>query len=142
MVIQSPKTAKSKRTIPLSDEMLRVLREHRLKQTEERLTSDSYSNLDLVFAGPNGKPLNPRNLTRDFTLRLKKAGVSKVRFHDLRHTFAALALQAGVQLKTVQETLGHEDISTTGNTYQHVVRAVQEEAILLVEDIMRPKDSG
>ena len=106
IAIQSPKTAKGKRTIPLSNAMLETLRTHRLKRTEDRLTSDSYSNLDLVFARPNGKPLNPRNLTTDFALRLKKAEVSKIRFHDLRHTFATLALQAGVQLKTVQETWG------------------------------------
>ncbi|MHB9112922.1 MAG: tyrosine-type recombinase/integrase [Thermoleophilia bacterium] len=139
-LFQEPKTKKSKRLIPLSVEMIDVLREHRLKQAEDRLLATDYSDLDLVFAGPGGEPLDPGDMVKRFEFRLQKAGLKRVRFHDLRHTFATLALQAGVQLKTVQETLGHEDIATTGNTYQHVIRSVQEEAIRKVEDLIRPRD--
>lgn len=54
--------------------------------------------------------------------------VARIRFHDLRHTHATLALQAGVHPKVVQERLGHSDISITLQTYSHVLPGMQEEA--------------
>ncbi len=137
--IQEPKTAKSKRTIPLSDDMIGALREHRLKQTEERLLAEQYGNLDLVFAGRTGQPISPRGMERRLHHRLRKLGLRLIRFHDLRHTFATVALEAGVPLKVVSETLGHEKISTTGDRYQHVQMNVQEKYIAMVSDLMKPR---
>ena len=59
---------------------------------------------------------------------LKRAGLPKVRFHDLRHTFATLALQNGVDVKAVSSMLGHYDAGFTLRTYTHVTRQMQQKA--------------
>ena len=59
---------------------------------------------------------------------LKRAGLSRVRFHDLRHTFATLALQNGVDIKTVSGMLGHHSAGFTLDTYTHVTTSAKKEA--------------
>ena len=59
---------------------------------------------------------------------LKRAGLPRIRFHDLRHTFATLALQNGMDVKTVSSMLGHYDAGFTLRTYTHVTRQMQESA--------------
>ncbi|MHB8927112.1 MAG: site-specific integrase [Bacillota bacterium] len=136
--VQEPKTKKSTRVVPLSEDIVEALRQHRLGQTEERLVATKYSGRDLVFAGSSGEVLDPRAVSRLFERRLKKAGLPPIRFHDIRHTFATIALEAGVPLKVVSEMLGHEKISTTGDVYQHVLRHVEEKYADLVAELMRP----
>ena len=59
---------------------------------------------------------------------LKRAGLPKVRFHDLRHTFATLALQNGVDIKTVSGMLGHFSAGFTLNTYTHATAQMKQDA--------------
>ena len=59
---------------------------------------------------------------------LKRAGLPRIRFHDLRHTFATVALQSGVDVKTVSAMLGHYDAGFTLRTYTHTNRRMQEKA--------------
>ena len=59
---------------------------------------------------------------------LKDAGLPHIRFHDLRHTFATIALQNGVDVKTVSNMLGHYDAGFTLRTYTHATRQMQESA--------------
>jgi len=59
---------------------------------------------------------------------LAKAGLPKIRFHDLRHTSATLLLSAGVHPKVVQERLGHSQISMTMDLYSHALPSMQEDA--------------
>ena len=59
---------------------------------------------------------------------LKRAGLPRIRFHDLRHTFATMALQNGVDVKTVSSMLGHYDAGFTLRTYAHVTRQMQQKA--------------
>ena len=65
---------------------------------------------------------------RSFEPLLKKAGLPRIRFHDLRHTAATLALREGVHPKVVQEMLGHSQIAITLDTYSHVLPSMQKEA--------------
>ena len=67
---------------------------------------------------------------------LKRAGLPKVRFHDLRHTFATLALQNGVDIKTVSGMLGHFSAGFTLDTYAHVTTAAQKEAAKTMEKVL------
>lgn len=127
--IKDTKTSKSKRTITLYKDALEALKTHKKKQNEIKLMlGPNYQDNDLVFCTQEGKPLDPDNFTKQFQRLLKKAGIPKTRFHDTRHTFATLSLEAGVPLKTVQEILGHSTISITGDIYSHVTPKMHEEA--------------
>ncbi|MDQ3700004.1 MAG: site-specific integrase [Chloroflexota bacterium] len=122
--LETPKTRNSRRTVALDDTTVAALRRHRREQAEERLARGAaydMRELVLVFARDDGSPLNPTAVTKAFPLLAKTAGVPRVRFHDLRHTYATLALSAGVPLLVVSRTLGHATIAETANTYSHVL---------------------
>jgi integrase len=87
-----------------------------------------YRDQDLVFAEPDGSPIHPERFAKRFRVRVAQAGVPVIRFHDLRHTWATLALQAGVHPKVVQEVLGHSNIAITLGTYSHAIPSMQEQA--------------
>ena len=82
----------------------------------------------LLFTTSSGKPVSPRNLLRHFHQALDRAGLPKIRFHDLRHTAATLLLKENVHPKIVQEMLGHSMISLTLDTYSHILPDIQQEA--------------
>lgn len=130
LIFQEPKTELSNRTISLSPMVVKVLREHRKKQNEYRLLLGGAYNkdLDLVFANELGNPVCPRAFTRIFERLLKKAGLKAVAFHDLRHTFATIALEEGVSVKAVQETLGHHSAAFTMDVYSTVTDKMKREA--------------
>jgi len=83
--------------------------------------------LDLVFANELGEPICPRAFTRVFERLVKKAGLD-VTFHGLRHTFATIALEQGVDVKTIQETLGHHSAAFTMDVYSSVTAKMKKEA--------------
>ena len=76
----------------------------------------------------DGSLIHPERFSRCFDARVRDAGLPKIRLHDLRHTYATLALQAGVHPKVVQERLGHSSISVTLDTYSHAIPAIESEA--------------
>ena len=81
-----------------------------------------------MFPGPTGGPISPDSVLHILHPVLKRAGLPRVRFHDLRHTFATTALQNGVDVKTVSSMLGHFDAGFTLRTYTHATRQKQDEA--------------
>lgn len=116
-----------------------ILRRHRSKLRDvAALAGDDWRQNDLIFLSTLGTPIDPRDLYRRFQALLKRAGLPKIRFHDLRHTSATLMLQQGVHPKIVQERLGHSSISLTLDTYSHVVPHLQSEAAQLIEDLVTP----
>ncbi len=130
MLFKEPKSAKSRRAIALPPVVvaeLRVLRE--AARERRRLLGAGYHDYDLVFAQPNGKPLHLNDIRRgDFRETLKRAGLPRIRFHDLRHCHATLLLRLGVNPKVVQERLGHSTPAFTLHVYSHVLPGMQEEA--------------
>jgi integrase len=83
----------------------------------------------LVFANQIGRPIEKQNLLRrSFWPLLERAGLPHIRFHDLRHACASLLLAEGIHPKVVQERLGHASISTTMDTYSHVMPSLQADA--------------
>ncbi len=81
---------------------------------------EAYQATGLVFYREDGTFLNPQEFTKRFQRWLEKAGLPKVRLHDLRHTHATLLLKRGVPAKLVQERLGHSSITMTLDLYSHV----------------------
>ncbi len=82
-----------------------------------------------MFTTPQGRPIDPTNLTRTFTTLLCKAGLRRIRFHDLRHSTATLLLEQGVELVVIKELLGHAHIGVTATVYAHVRLRLQRDAI-------------
>jgi integrase len=124
-----PKTARSRRSIPLPASTMLALKDHRRKQAEERLKAGTdYQQHDLVFATPEGSPPMPRNLKRrHFRPILKTAKLpDDSRLYDLRHSCATLLLAAGENPKVVSERLGHATITLTLDVYSHVLPTMQK----------------
>jgi integrase len=95
-----------------------------------------------VFARENGEPWNPNRITKLFDQVVRTVDVPRIRLHDLRHSWATLALRAGVHPKVVQERLGHANIAITMDTYSHVMPDMQESAAELVAALVDLSDEG
>ena len=118
-VVEAPlKTKNSYRTISLGGDAVGILNEQRKK----------CGGSEYVFPSPTGGPISPDSVIQMLHRVLKRAGLPKVRFHDLRHTFATVALQNGVDIKTVSGMLGHYSAGFTLDTYAHVTTQAQREA--------------
>ncbi|MCA1680332.1 MAG: site-specific integrase, partial [Actinobacteria bacterium] len=88
------------------------------------------------FPAPT-RPLKPNAVTQTFRRHIVSAGLPRIRLHDLRHTHATLALQAGVHPKVISERLGHASIAVTMDTYSHALPMLQESAAELVAELLR-----
>lgn len=143
MIFQEPKTEKSKRAVEISGEAIQVLKEHRVKQNAEILEAEeAYEGAKdekerLVFCTSLGHTVHPRSFVRDFQGCLKKAGLERIRFHDLRHTYATMLLEAGVALNAVQEQLGHHSPTFTAEQYGHVTKRMKKDAANVMGDILK-----
>ena len=126
-IIEAPlKTKNAYRTLPLAEDAVDVLKEQRKK----------VGNSLWVFPSPNGGPISPDSVLHMLHRVLKRAGLPRVRFHDLRHTFATLALQNGVDIKTVSGMLGHFSAGFTLDTYAHVTSAAQRQAAQTMGNVL------
>ncbi len=130
----TPKNGKG-RNVAIMDLTVAALKAHRKRQADERSKmGDLWQDTHLVFTSVTGTPLDVGNLTnRSFRPLLERASLPRIRFHDLRHTFATLFLSNGTHPKIVQEMLGHANISMTMDTYSHVLPNMQGEAVDKVE---------
>jgi integrase len=127
--LSEPKTKRGRRSIALDAETVDVLRDHADAQLDEQLAwGDAYEGQGLVFCRENGTAIRPRTFSRSFDHHVADAGLPKIRLHDLRHTHATLALEAGVHPKVISERLGHATIAITLDTYSHAIPAMEEEA--------------
>ena len=126
-VTEAPlKTKNAYRTLPLAEDTVSVLLEQ-----QKKVGSSPW-----VFPSPNGGPISPDSVLHMLHRVLKRAGLPKVRFHDLRHTFATLALQNGVDIKTVSGMLGHFSAGFTLDTYAHVTSAAQRQAAQTMGNVL------
>lgn len=142
LILLEPKTKKSIREIPLSEEVVKVLKMHKRKQNEQKmLYRDIYQDNGVVFAKADGSFEDPREVLRRFHKILKKAGVRKCRFHDLRHTFASILINEGESMKVIQELLGHSTITTTMDIYSHVTKETKKRSIEILERTVGTKIS-
>jgi len=120
LVVSEPKTARSRRTVPLAPAVVEVLRKHKATQAAERLRAgNQWRDSGLVFTTELGGPVDPRNLLRVVEVAAKAAKVDGVGVHTLRHSAAVAWLEAGVHIKAVADLLGHSSIAVTGDVYGH-----------------------
>jgi integrase len=135
--LSTPKTDHGRRSVALDPVTVAALRAHRKRQAAERLAwGPAYQDDGLVCAREDGSPIWPRTFSRTFGRRAHDAELPTIRLHDLRHTHATLALQAGVHPKVVSERLGHANIGITLDTYSHAIPAMQEDAAARVAALL------
>ena len=128
-VITEPKTARSRRCIEVSDDLLASLMRHRRDQAAARLRAGSqWQDCNLIVCTDSGAPVDPNRVSKWFRRRINTTGARPITFHDLRHTHATLLFQAGTSPKVVSERLGHSTVAFTLDTYVHVVPAMDRRA--------------
>lgn len=108
-----PKTEKSARDIPLLPEALEVLELTKKKQAVLADLYKSFNKENLVFCNSKGKPIWPTDIRTRIKVITEELNMKGVHVHTLRHTFATRCLENGIDLKIVQELLGHSTINTT-----------------------------
>ena len=129
LIFGTPKTGKSRRTVPLPARSIKVLRSHRARQAAEALAlGPAWTDSGLVFTSTVGTVIEPRNLSRLFDQLILAADVRRIRFHDLRHTCASLLLAQGVPPRVVMDVLGHSQLAITMDLYSHVMPTALREA--------------
>ena len=122
----SPKTRYSTRAIIMSPRLKEAVENHRFNQTVEFAQKEKgkkpFNADELIFTNGAGCPVDPDNIVkRQFHPALERAGLRKIRFHDLRHTFASLLIDQGENIKFIQSQLGHASIQTTLDRYGHLM---------------------
>ena len=111
--ITTPKNAGSNRTIYLPSFFLKELKGYKIWQLQK------HQDTTFIFGG--GDPLPPTSIERALTKGAEKAGVKRIRIHDLRHSCASFLIHKGVSIVAVSRRLGHSSIEQTLNTYSHMM---------------------
>jgi len=131
------KSEAGKRPVALSAMLATLLKAWRKQQLRERIAwGGAWTDSGLVFTREDGQPLRPGHISEHFELLVHRAGLPPVRYHDLRHGAATLSLAAGVDIKIVQEMLGHSTSSFTRNVYASVVPEIATAAAEAVAAIV------
>lgn len=140
-LIQQPKTESSNRVVPIPSNIIAKLKQFKIAQNKERLLKgDLYlQDSNFVFTTPVGTPINQSNLRKIYNKLLDKAEIPRIKFHALRHTYATRLFEEGIQVKTVQELMGHSNINTTMNIYTHVTKEVKNNAAEKLNQIFKFK---
>jgi integrase len=125
---QAPKTASSRRAVPMLPSLANVLRGY--YEEEGKPSPDA-----LLFSYDGSKPFDPKNVSKQFEKALTAAGIRHVTLHSLRHTFASLALESGWSIKALQRSLGHASATMTLNTYSHMIQEDPGSALLRMDQV-------
>jgi integrase len=127
--LKTPKTADSEAPVALDAETVTAFRHHRTRQRRDQLAAGKkWTHTGLVFTTSTGVAVHPADITDHFHFLVEQAGLPPIRFHDLRHGAATLALAAGVDMKTVQAMLRHSSITVTSDTYTSVLPQLATDA--------------
>lgn len=145
LIIQTPKTVNSIRRVLIPTALCQKLKQHKLYQAELKLKlGNLYDDNNLVFCNVYGKYLDGSNVRKRLSKILnninsneqdKSKTILPRKFHDLRHTYATRLFELGENPKTVQQLMGHSDISVTLNTYTHVLEHTKTIAVSKLNDL-------
>lgn len=132
-----PKNDKPRRITP-APSVMKLLEAVKLRQKEDKLKAGAawQNDMNLVFTDALGGHYAHNTVAHNFKRAVTSIGLPDRRFHDLRHTYAVLAIQSGVDIKTVQENLGHHTAAFTLDVYGHVTERMQKEAAARMEAII------
>lgn len=143
IVSGTPKSEKSNRIVPLPVDAVEVLKEWRKIQIEEFFARGiKWSEDGYVFTWEDGRPVRPDYVSKHFKKLFKAFGREELTFHKLRHSYATMLLEAGEELKTIQENLGHAQLSTTSGIYTHVLERMKQRAASRLNGFTKRKSPG
>lgn len=139
LIEQTPKTKNSIRTIPFPENLVPILKKHKLHQDQEKLAAgDSYNNKsNFIFTTSTGNIIDSRNLIRAYSRALKKSQIPYRNFHSLRHTYATKLFERKNRLETVQKLLGHSHSSITADIYTHVMPKQKIDTVETLNDLFK-----
>lgn len=132
------KTESGRRAFGLPELAVFALKAQRVVQARQRLaTGASWLDEGYIFTGATGKPRDWRSLDRCFVRAQERAGVRRQRFHDMRHAFATLLLDAGEEVAVISKMLGHADYSTTVDVYSHLSTERSRVAAARIDSLLK-----
>lgn len=138
LVLTPTKSAASNRKIDLGRETVALLRNHRIQQEMYKLQlGEGWNEANFLFPGPNGNPIDPATLTRNFEKLAQKAGYPGLRLHDLRHFHASDLINGGSSHFLVMKRLGHASAALTMDVYGHDSPGIQAKAANAFEKRLR-----
>ena len=134
-----PKSKAGRRTVPLSPEVIDALREHRRGQLETRvaLGLGKLPEDALVFCGPEGGPMSPDKLSRDWSRLVVSRKLPKVSFHALRHTHVSILIDEGLDVLSVSRRIGHGSPALTLKVYSHLFSCKDDRAVAAISRALR-----
>ena len=136
VILKSPKTESSERTISAPKEIINLLREHKRNQLEDKLKGKIKNNLNLLFFDKNENPIAQDVLSKKFNRFLKDNDLDHIRFHDLRHSHVTLLINSKVPIKVISERVGHSNVNTTLNIYAHTLKEMDSEASDKISEVL------
>ena len=129
VIEKEPKTEKSKRVLVMPAQVVEVLLNEKTRQVEIRKKHQNYYDNDYIFTKHDGTPFKPNYLSACFRKHIEKLGIEEIRFHDLRHSFASIANQAGIPITEISSAMGHSSPSVTYSVYTHEFTKEKKEAV-------------
>lgn len=138
VTLGDPKTGKGVRRLALFGDQVDVIQAHQAALELERSgLGDAWQDHDLVFPSEVGTVISPGNLAQRHWYPLRKESQCKlIRFHDLRHTYASLAIRAGMDIRLLADRLGHRDPSFTLRVYAHVFEQYRQSGAMPLEKLL------
>ena len=139
MYLGDVKKAASHRQLGLPSGMAEALRRHRTRQTNQRLRSEYWEDMDLVFSSEVGTLKNHSNLRREFSKLCEVAGIGKWTPYEMRHTAISVLSDGGVPIESLADLAGHTTTRTTATVYRHRITPVVDAGTEIAESILAKK---
>lgn len=135
ITVSEPKSMSGYRTIPLTDLAYNILNDIKKERKKEKIINLEFK--DYIFLNKSGKPIINMAYGKNLVSLCKRAGIEKISPHTLRHTFATRCIEANMRPKTLQQILGHSNISVTMDLYVHVTEEAKEQEFLKFENYIK-----
>jgi len=124
----TPTKSGKQRRVDMTDQLVQVLRDFYLTRKKEALEAGTGRVEEFIFHR-NGRPMEQNSIRYPFKRILERAGLRKIRFHDIRHTYASLLFSAGASPVYVKEQMGHSSIQITVDIYGHLIPSSNREMV-------------
>lgn len=137
VITKQPKSVAGIRDITVGDNIIAELKKAQIEYKKRKLAMGRrFIDSNLVICREDGKGYRPDSITQKWRRFIISNNLKDIRFHDLRHSCATAMIEAGIDPKTVQQRMGHADISVTMNIYAHCTKTMDEKAAELMDNII------